>query len=126
MECYFGTFALPDQNSLEKSAVVAFHIPEIGIRFKAPFDAVDHCHSAYASLLALLEFIDSNQKYFSKHGYQIFGNNLAVINQVNKVQASPELYQHLLEKALGYRDKYGFSLQWVPSTGNSALSGLLD
>jgi len=121
MECYFGTYNLPEDNHLDKSAVVLFHIPEVGIRFKAPFNAVNIDHSAYASLLALLEFIDSNQKYFKSHTYQIYGSNLKVVNQINQLQQSPDELKPLLEKALDYRKKYRFSLKWVPDTDNPAL-----
>lgn len=126
MECYFGSYRLPDGNDVKKSSVVVFNIPEVGIRFKAPFDAVDSDHSDYASLLALLEFLDTNQKYFSNHGYEIYGNNLHVINQVNQREEIPDKFMSLLEKAQTYRKKYRFSLQWVASRDNPAYDFLFD
>jgi hypothetical protein len=120
MECYFGSLDLPKDNQIDKSAIVLFNIPQIGIRFKAPFDAVDQDHLAYASLLALLEFIDSNQKYVAGHSFQIYGNNLNVINQINLGKTVPSHFRPLLEKAKSYRQKLGFSLQWVPSRDNPA------
>ncbi|MCK4573514.1 MAG: hypothetical protein KAU36_04040 [candidate division Zixibacteria bacterium] len=126
MECYFGSRELPHDNQLHKSAVVSFIIPEIGIKFKAPFDAVDSDHSDYASLLALLEFIDSNQKYFSRTTYQIFGNNHNIVNQVNLRQSTPEKFSHLLQKALNYREKYRYSLDWVERNVNPTFDSLLD
>lgn len=124
MECYFGACEL-DDTSAGKSAVVMFHIPDIGIRFKAPFSAVDRDHSDLASLLALLEFIDSNQKYFSNQTYQLYGDNLNIINQVNGRVGMRREFEHLLEKAANYRHKYHFSLEWVPSANNSANDLLL-
>lgn len=121
MECYFGSIGLPDGNELDKTAIVAFVIPELGIRFKAPFDAVDSDHGDFASLLALLEFIDSNQKYFTNKAYQIYGNNLSVVNQVNKRQEMEPKFDPLMQKAMTYREKYGFSLEWVCSENNPAL-----
>ena len=126
MECYFASAALPDDNQTGKTAVVMFHIPDVGIRFKAPFDGVDHDHCDLASFLALLEFIDSNQKYFSSHTFEIYGNNQRIINQLNQREASPELFEPLMEKASAYREKYRFSLEWVPSKDNAALDSLLD
>jgi hypothetical protein len=76
--------------------------------------------------LALLEFIDSNQKYFSKHTYQIYGNNQRVINQMNCREPIPEILSPLLEKANAYRDKYRFSVEWVPSWDNPTDESLLD
>lgn len=126
MECYFGSVQLPNEGQTDKSVVVTFNIPELGIKFKAPFDAVDPNHGDLAALLALLEFIDSNQKYFSKHTYQIFGNNLKVINAVNRRDELPPTFTHLIAKAVGYRSKYRYSLQWVPVRHSSDLEELFD
>ena len=126
MECYFGSYRLPENNELDKSAIVIFTIPELGIKFKAPFDGVDQDHDDYASLLALLEFIDSNQKYFSTHTYQIYGNNIKVINQINKRENPPLQFSPLLEKASHYRKKYHFSLDWISSNDNPVFQKLFD
>lgn len=120
MECFFGSQPLPDDNQIGKTAVVMFNIPDIGVKFKAPFDGVDPDHCDLASLLALLEFIDSNQKYFSRPNYQIFGNNRRIIDQVNQREVPPLMFNLLMEKASAYREKYGFSLDWVPSWDNRA------
>jgi len=126
MDCFFGSYELPPDNETGKTAIVTFFIPDVGIRFKAPFDAVNIDHSDFASLLALLEFIDTNQKYFSNHTYQIFGNNQRIINLVNQREEIPEMFLPLLEKARKYREKYRFSLEWVPTWDNSAYDSLLD
>ncbi len=126
MNCYFGASRLPQHPTDGKTAIVMFHIPEVGIRFKAPFAGVDQDHSDLASLLALLEFIDSNQKYFSKNTFQLYGNNLSIINQVNGRADVRGEFSHLLKKAEDYRKKYRFSLEWVPSGENSAFDPLLD
>ena len=126
MECYFGARQLPCETTDGKSSVVMFFIPDAGIRFKAPFAGVDQDHSDLASLLALLEFIDSNQKYLSKQTYQVYGDNLSIINQINGSSKMREEFGNLLTKASEYRDKYGFSLQWVPSAENIATEELLD
>lgn len=103
-----------------------FYIPDAGIRFKAPFEAVDQEHSDLASLLALLEFIDTNQKYLAKQTYQLYGDNLELVNCINGRGSTREEFQPLLAKAARYRQKYRFSLEWIPSTENSAIDELLD
>ncbi len=117
---------MPQDNQLDKSAVVMFTIPELGIKFKAPFDGVDHDHNDFASLLALLEFIDSNQKYFSNHTYMIFGNNTKIINQVNLREQPPMMFTPLIQKALDYRKKYRFSLAFVKADDNPVFKSLFD
>ena len=126
MDCFYGTRELPDGNPVGKTAVVMFHIPDIGIRFKAPFAGADGDHSDLASLLALLEFIDSNRKYFNNQTFQIFGNNLSIINQINGREMMSERFAHLLERAQKYRKKYRFSLAWVPRGENPAIDPLFD
>ncbi|MEA2031623.1 MAG: hypothetical protein U9N55_08550 [candidate division Zixibacteria bacterium] len=127
MECYFGSHRLPnDNNCLDKTVVVSFNIPEIGIKFKAPFDAVDHDHGDLAALLALLEFIDSNQKYFPNQTYQIFGNNINIVNGINHRDNLPYKFAPLLEKTKGYQDRYHFSLDWIPAMGNPDFEALFD
>lgn len=126
MECYFGSYQLPTDNQVDKSAIVVFSIPELGIKFKAPFDGVDENHNDYASLLALLEFIDGNQKYFSNNTYQIYGNNVKIINQINERETSPLQFSNLLGKAKNYRKKYRFSLEWISVDENPVFQKLFD
>lgn len=126
MECYFGSSEFSEEQPTAKSSVVMFHIPEIGIRFKAPFAGVDRDHSDLASLLALLEFIDKNQNYFSNGTYRLMGDNLNVINQVNGRITARQEFEHLLEMAANYRQKYRYSLEWIPSDENSAFESLFD
>jgi hypothetical protein len=126
MECYFGSFPLPDENQVEKSAIVLFTIPDLGIKFKAPFDAVNHDHGDYASLLSLLEFIDGNQKYFSNNTYRIYGNNLKIINQINEQEITPLEFSNLFKKAKKYREKYKFSLNWIAVDSNPVFQSLFD
>ncbi len=126
MDCFFGSFQLPIKNDLQKSAVVIFHIPDLGIRFKAPFDGVDENHNDFAALLALLEFIDSNQKYVKSSAYQIFGDNRKLINQLNQMEPLPGQFIALFEKTSEYKRKYRFSLAWVSHDRNSALDNLYD
>jgi hypothetical protein len=102
-----------------------FTIPEVGIQFKAPFAGVDQDHCDLASMLALLEFIDSNQKYLAKQTYQLYGDNLSIINQVNGLMEIREEFGSLMGKAAQYRDKYRFSLNWVPPSENPATDQLL-
>ncbi len=124
MDCYFGSYDLPQENALDKSAVVTFHIPDIGIKFKAPFAAVDQDHSHLAALLALLEFIDSNRKHLSNRNYQIFGTNRRVINGVNRQEAMDVKFTELLARTQMYREKFHFSLRWVAADRNQAYDPL--
>ena len=126
MDCFFGSYNLPEDNDFSKSGLVVFHIPELGIRFKAPFDGIDEYHTDFAALLALLEFIDSNQKFMKRPAYQIFCDNKRLVNQLNNIEPLPDKFMGLYQKARGYKEKYRYSLNWVKPDKNSALDNLYD
>lgn len=126
MDCFFGSYNLPEENDFSKSGLVVFHIPELGIRFKAPFDGIDEYHTDFAALLALLEFIDSNQKFMKRSAYQIFCDNKILVNQLNNIEPLPDKFLGLYQKARDYKEKYRFSLNWVKPDKNSALDNLYD
>lgn len=119
MELYFGSHHRADPDSTNKSKVVAFEIPDLGIGFKAPFEGGED-QTDYASLLALLEFVDLNRKLFGDKSLRILGGNLRVVEQVNAGQSDMADIQPLLDRTLEYREKYRFSLEWTPSESNPA------
>lgn len=139
MDCYFGAvnrgtlphalsqFAGISLTSESKGAdarhsvLVTFVIPEVGIRFKAPFVGEDRYHSDLASLLALLEFIDTNQKYVQHAHYMLHGTNLALISQLNGEEPAAPEFEPLLARAKDYFKKYRISLNWVPASQNQAI-----
>ncbi len=126
MDCYFGSLQLPTKEDQQKAGVVIFHIPELGIRFKALFDGIDEYHNDFAALMALLEFIDSNQKFIKSNAFQIFGDNKKLINQLNQMEPIPVQFNGLFEKTIDYKKKYRYSLSWVSHERNSALDNLYD
>ena len=120
MECFFGSYNRPEADVTGKGKVVAFNIPALGIGFKAPFEGEED-HTDFASLLALLEFVDLNRKLFADRSLQIFGDNLRVVEQVNSGQTPVAEFEQFLTKALAYREKFRFSLDWTPSSSNPAI-----
>ena len=126
MDCYFGSCLIDPSQATDKTSVVAFQIPQVGIHFKAPFAAVDSMHSDLASLLALLEFIDSNQKYFSNRTYQIYGTNQSLIQLFEQPEAIPPIFVSLMDRAFEYRARYHFSLHWIPIQESPLTEDLLD
>lgn len=105
--------------------LVCFTIPSAGITFKAPFSG-ETLHTDYASLLTLLEFVELNQKIFQGKDLKIYGDNLDMINQVNLKSVCRFEFSDLLKKTLDYRDKYNFSLGWIPRKNNPATNFLFD
>jgi hypothetical protein len=125
MECFFGIYQ-PNHGKLDPGKMlVCFSIPSAGISFKAPFSG-EELHTEYASLLTLLEFIELNEKLFKGQELRIYGDNLELINQVNLKSVCRYEFSELLKKALDYRDKYKFSLGWIPRENNPATNFLFD
>ncbi|HSG99744.1 MAG TPA: hypothetical protein VLB27_06825 [candidate division Zixibacteria bacterium] len=120
MELYFGSHFRPFATPEQKTRIVTFEIPELGIGFKAPFEG-DNDQTDFASLLALLEFVDLNRKLFADKALQIFGANLHVVEQINAGVVEREECAAFVERALKYREKYRYSLEWTPSSTNPAL-----
>ncbi len=120
MDCFFGSYLRTEAEAQQKSKLVSFRIPELGISFKAPFEGGKD-HTDFASLLALLEFIDLNRKLFGDKSLQIFGGNLRIVEQVKTKRASDEDFVPFLAKALKYQQKYRYSLDWTSADNNPAL-----
>ncbi len=120
MDCFFGSYQRSQAEARQKSKLVSFRIPDLGITFKAPFEGGED-HTDFASLLALLEFIDLNRKLFGDKSLQIFGGNVRIVEQVNTGSAADEDFAPFLAKALQYRQKYHYSLDWTSSDNNPAL-----
>lgn len=123
MQCYFYGMA---QNNSCKSAdcgVVSFSIPDLGIVFRAQFKGTP-VECEYASLLALLEFIEINPHLFENKTVQIFGDSFVVINQVNLQMVCNKDLEAYRNMALVYKKKIPYSLDWIPRKENPAQSEL--
>jgi hypothetical protein len=111
MELYFGSLRSSGPPANSRSLVI-FAIPDIGVKFKAPY-AADKLVLEYASLLTLLEFIEINPKLFVNRSLELFSANAELVDQVNRRQVnSPDLAPYL-RKALEYRARLKFSINWI-------------
>jgi hypothetical protein len=117
MNCYFYGNTRVQHSAVGHNSVVAFSVPDLNIVFKAQYKG-NQIETEYASLIALLEFIELNPKLFTNRQIRILSNNPTVVNQVNfNLDCSKELepYRNL---AIQYRRKLGYSLGWVPRDAN--------
>jgi hypothetical protein len=118
MELYFGS--LKGLNSDTKSRnLVTFAIPDLGVKFKAPFPA-SNIALDYASLLTLLEFIEINPKLFGNRTLELYSNNSELVDQVNKSRVNQLELMPFLKRALQFRAKLKYSLNWIPDPENPA------
>jgi len=74
----------------------------------------------YASLLTLLEFIEINPKLFVNRSLELFSANAELVDQVNRRQVDLPGLAPYLRKALEYRERLKYSINWVAPDANPA------
>ena len=119
MNCYFYGATREKESILGHNGVVAFSVPELNLIFKAQIKG-NQAEVGYASLIALLEFIELNPNLFQKRKIQIYGDSSMVVHQVNfNLVCAKELepYRNLV---LQYKRKITWTLGWVSKEENRA------
>lgn len=120
MRCYFYA-EKPGPPEESGDGVVSFCIPELNITFRARY----HGNTAaceYASLLALLEFIEINPQLFKERTVQIFGDSFTVVNQVNNRLYCRKELEPFCNMARIFKSKFPYALDWVAKAENPANS----
>ncbi len=118
MELYFGSLRTADHDLASRNMVI-FAIPDIGVQFKAPFSAEDLALE-YAALLTLLEFIDVNPQIFANRALELFCHNFDLVRQINDNTVEDVNLAPFLKRALEYRKKLKYSINWIPESDNPA------
>lgn len=118
MELYFGSLH-PSGSPTVPRSLVTFAIPDIGVKFKAPY-AAENMILEYASLLTLLEFIEINPKLFVNRSLELYSASAELVDQVNRRQVDTPALAPYLRKALEYRARLKFSINWISAGDNPA------
>lgn len=120
MQCYFSGEMIRSGASPAGAGVVSFSIPDLEITFRAQFKG-SSSECPYASLLALLEFVDLNPHLFKNKTLEIFSDSEPVVRSVNNSQLDmPSDLEAYRSMALTYRRKYPFLLSLVRAGNNPA------
>ena len=121
MQCFFYATTRREENSAKFNGVLSFAIPDMGIVFRAQYKGTpEECE--YASLLALLEFVELNPHLFEKRHIEIYGDSFMVIHQVNMKLVCKKDLEPFRNMALGYKKKIDYTLGWIPKTENLAYN----
>ena len=120
MQCYFSGEMLRNGNPSAHAGVVSFSIPDLEITFRAQFKgSASEC--PYASLLALLEFVDLNPHLFKNRTLEIFSDCESVVRCVNNTHVDmPMDLEPYRSMALTYRRKYPYLLSLIRAGNNPA------
>ncbi len=118
MELYFGSLQ-PSGSPATPRPLVTFAIPDIGVKFKAPY-AAENMILEYASLLTLLEFIEINPRLFLNRSLELYSASAELVDQVNRRQVNTPALAPYLRKTLEYRARLKFSINWISPDDNPA------
>jgi len=124
MQCFFYGMIREGNNTDGHNGVVSFTIPDMGIIFRAQYTGTP-VECEYASLLALLEFIEINPHLFQNRTVEIYGDSFEVVNQVNLQMICQKDLEPYRNMALVYKKKIPYSLSWIPEKENPAQSELV-
>ena len=123
MKCFFQGYVRPNEEHEQFNGFVSFAIPELGINFRGQYKGeIEECE--YASLLALLEFIELNNHLFKDRRIEVLGNNFDIISQVNSHEKPSEDMEPFCNMAQSYKKKFPYILNWIPTSENMAQDGL--
>jgi len=118
MKCYFSSHSLEDAAD-RGPGVVCFTVPELKISFRARYMGTE-TECRYAALLSLLEFADINPQLFKEKILQIYCDSPVLVGQINmQLNCSPSMEPYL-NRALSYKKKVPFSLDWIKLRENPA------
>ena len=122
MQCFFAGEMFESRGKPSTAGVVSFSIPDLDITFRAKFKGnARECQ--YASLLALLEFVDLNPHLFKTRTLEFYSDSEMVVRYVNNSQLDmPSDLEPYRSMALTYRRKYPYLLSLVRA-GNNPASG---
>ena len=125
MKCFVSVKTLLKDKEKEQDGLISFAIPDLGVLFKIRHFG-SYYELEYKSLLALLRFVEANDKAFRNQKLNVLSSSPLLIYQMNEnslCQKEVEPYRNL---ALVYKRKMKFSLSWVPEIENRALNGMMD
>jgi len=123
MQCFFYGTIRGKNCKDDPNGVISFSIPDLGIVFRAQFKG-NPVECEYASLLALLEFVEINPHLFQNKTVEILGDSFVVVNQVNLQMVCNKDLEPYRNMALVYKKKIPYSLNWIPQNENPAQSEL--
>jgi len=123
MECYFYAEVKDKRADGLHNAVISFAVPDVGIVFRSRF-AGSPAECEYASLLTLLEFVELNPQVFRDRTIEVYGDSFTVVNQINEKMYCNKDLQPFRNMAMMFRNKFSYSLNWIPQRENPATLGL--
>ena len=123
MKCFFNARA--DECDDSRSGLVSFAIPDLGVLCRVRQEG-NPLELEYKSLIALLNFLKTNEDQISYREFDIQGNSIAAVFQLaGRLPTPPEIL--VFHKQIKrFRKSLRFNVSWLPSTFNRAAHGIPD
>jgi len=123
MKCYVYGSNLTGSITEVGSGIIGFFIPDIGVVYRERFVG-NRYECEYESLLALLDFIESNSETIPRNRIEILTDSAVVVYQLNgKMPVNDKLLPRF-RRAERLKDKLKFNISWTPTSLNRAASTL--
>ncbi|UCC79405.1 MAG: hypothetical protein JSW64_14210 [Candidatus Zixiibacteriota bacterium] len=125
LRCYFFGLNFSKDKMSKSTGLAGFSIPDLGIVFRSKFKGtLFECQ--YAGLLALLRFIDANNKSFKGIRFEILSDSAVIVFQVTQKKfVSGELVSSF-RAVNDFQKKIPFKISWVPEDENVSITGLTE
>ncbi len=121
MKCYFHGRQYEHDDS--RSGLVSFAIPDLGVFYRVRQEGTT-LELEYKSLVALLQFLKTNEQLISYREFDIHGDSIATVFQLAGRLPTPSEILVFHRKIHRFRKSLRFNVSWLPSALNRAAHGI--
>lgn len=125
LNCFIASKTLEQDKDKKQNGLVSFAIPDLGILFKSKYFG-SYYELEYISLLSLLRFIELNQKAFDLQKINVLCSSSLIVYQLSENTLCQEELRKHRNLTLAYKQKFNFSVSWIPESENRAQNGMMD
>ncbi len=121
---FFGT-SFGERIDGRPVGLTGFAIPDLGVVFRTRHSGSLH-ECQYVGLLALLKFINDNQKQLGNYQFEILSDSTLVVYQISHRKFFTSELAPFYAAAIDYKGKINYKISWVPRQENIAITGLCE
>jgi hypothetical protein len=121
---FFGT-SFGERINGKPVGLTGFAIPDLGVVFRTRHSGSLH-ECQYIGLLALLKFINDNQKQLCNYQFEILSDSTLVVYQISHRKFFTSELAPFYAAAIDYKSKINYKISWVPRQENIAITGLCE
>jgi hypothetical protein len=123
MKCYFN--GRTDECGDGRGGLVSFAIPDLGVLYRVRQEG-SPLELEYKSLIALLNFLKTNEQLISYREFDIQGDSIATVFQLAGRLPTPSEMLIFHQQIQRFRKSLRFNVSWLPGSLNRAAHGIPD